>query len=123
MPTSPETDRQELNPEPPIDVDGELEWQVERLVASRINRGRLEYRAQWLGWDEDPVWYPARNFKNSPHLLRQFHDQYPNAPGPPTRLAQWLRAYLGDFVDDDHPDDGRPEAVGAAATGSRRRRA
>ena len=40
---------QELNPEPPIEVDSELEWQVERLVASRINRGRLEYRAQWLG--------------------------------------------------------------------------
>lgn len=113
---------QELSQEPPIEVDGELEWQVVRIVASRLNRGTLEYRAQWLGWDEDPIWYPARNFKNSPHLLRQYHDEFPAAAGPPKRLAQWTKAYLEDVFDDDHPDDDQPEDPGKAGSRTRRRR-
>lgn len=100
---------QELRPEPPVEVAGELEWHVESIIASRLNRGKLQYRAKWVGWDEDPVWYPARNFKNSPHLLQKYHEEFPQAAGPPKRLPQWTKSYVEDLIDDDHPDDDLPE--------------
>lgn len=114
---------QELQLEPPIEVNGEHEWEVEKLLASRLNRGRLEYRAQWVGHDEDPVWYPAGNFKNSPHLLEAFHEEFPKAAGPPKRLAQWMKAYLEDLSEEDHDDDDLPVDALKDATRSRRRRA
>jgi hypothetical protein len=114
---------QQLDPEPPIEVDGTLEWSVEEILASRLTRGRLEYRAKWVGYDEDPVWYPARNFKNSPHLVQQFHERFPRAVGPPRRLAQWLKAYLEDLNEDDHGEDDLPEDTAKRGpTVSRRRR-
>jgi transposase InsO family protein len=114
---------QELHPQPPEEIDGELEWQVDRITGSRLNKGRLEYRVQWTGWDEDPIWYPARNFKNSPHVLRTYHEEFPNAAGPPKRLAEWTDAYLKDTIDEDHADDDLPEdSSKTGPTRSRRRR-
>ena len=87
---------QEEEPEPPVEVEGEQEWEVVRLLASRIYRRKLQYRAQWKGYDEDPVFYDAESFKNCPHKLRQFHEDEPAAPGPPVNLSSWLRAYEND---------------------------
>jgi hypothetical protein len=115
---------QELQPEPPIEVDGELEWQVEKILASRLYEGELQYRAQWIGWGEDPNWYPAGNIKNAPHRLRQFHEEFPEAAGPPRRLPQWLKAYEEDYFDDDHAEDNLPVPEGRHdPTRSRRQRA
>jgi hypothetical protein len=101
---------QEEDPADPIEIDGEYEWEVEEVLTSRIYRGKLEYRVKWTGHDDDPQWYPARNFKGSPHKLRAFHGCYPERPGPPRRLHEWLRAWeegneLPDVPDDDKPPD------------------
>lgn len=95
-----------MDPQPPISVDGQDEWEVERILAVRKVRNKLLYRVKWTGHDEDITWYPARNFKNSPYLIRDFHSEYPELPGPPRRLTDWLKAaeqdeYLGDHEDDD----------------------
>lgn len=95
-------------PGEPVEIDGENEWEVERILASRMSRGKLQYRAKWIGFDDDPAWYPARNFKGSPHKIRDFHQENPSRSGPPKRLAEWLRAWeadedLADVVDDDSP--------------------
>ncbi|SPQ18667.1 7463b66d-3a16-4f9c-8422-7d3bc2e3325b [Thermothielavioides terrestris] len=87
---------QELQPEPPIEVDGELEWQ-----------------------GEDPNWYPAGNIKNAPHRLRQFHEEFPEAAGPPRRLPQWLKAYEEDYIEDDHPEDNLPKCLDEKEKGKR----
>ena len=60
---------------------------------------------KWVGHDDDPVWYPARNLRNVPKCLREFHDAYPNEPGPPRRLQNWLEAEEKDVFLEDHPDD------------------
>jgi hypothetical protein len=96
---------QEDDPADPIEINGEQEWEVEEFLTSRIHRGKLEYRVKWTGHDEDPQWYPARNFKGSPHELRTFHDRYPGQPGPPRRLPEWLRAWEGGDELPDVPDD------------------
>jgi hypothetical protein len=46
-------------------INSEEEYEVEEIVSSKTDRGRLMYQAQWRGWDPDPEWYPASNFKNA----------------------------------------------------------
>ena len=42
-------------PPPPIQIeDGEEEWEVEKILASKITRKKVFYRASWIGYDEDP---------------------------------------------------------------------
>jgi len=82
-----------VEPLPPINITGDDEWELLRMRAVRTRWKRLEYRADWLGHDEDPIYYPASNFKYAPHLLRAFHLANPTLPGPPARLLEWIRAY------------------------------
>ena len=93
-------------PPEPIEINDDEEWEVERVLDSRIHRRKLQYHVKWVGFDEDRTWYPASNFIGSPHRLRAFHVDYPNRPGPPKRLENWLRAWENGEDDvDDHPDD------------------
>ena len=85
------------DPPPPIHVTEDSEWEVDHILGVRKVRNKLKYRAAWLGHDEDPEWYPASNFKYSPHLLRKFHLEHHKLPGPPKRLNDWVQAW----------DDGR----------------
>lgn len=99
---------QHTDPAPPIKVNGEDEWEVEKVLAVRLHRGRLQYRVQWIGYDPDPKWYPAQNLKNAPHRLRDFHTEYPNRPGPPRHLDYWLHCYENDEDAKDQDDDNFP---------------
>jgi hypothetical protein len=102
---------------PGEDVAGEEEWEVEKILASRTHYGKLQYQAQWRGWDPDPAWYPASDFRNAPAALKRFHDGYPEQAGPPVRLDDWLLAAAEDRFAEPHPDDDR-----AATKGQRLRR-
>lgn len=88
-----------------INITGDDEYVVESIIAVQKSRGRgsnLEYQAKWLDCDEDPEWYPASDFKYSPHLLRGFHLQYPEKSGPPELLPQWLKAFESGDDNYDH---------------------
>jgi transposase InsO family protein len=50
---------QKNNPPLPIQVSGEEEWEVEKILNSRVSRKVLQYQASWIGYDPDPTWYPA----------------------------------------------------------------
>lgn len=98
---------QRIDPPPPEDINGEAEYLVERVKASRLfGRNRtLQYQVDWVGGDPDDVWYPAKNFKNSPVRLNDFHKAHPDAAGPPVRLEAWMRAAAEDVFDGDHELD------------------
>ena len=51
---------QTADPQPPITVDGQDEWEVEQILAVRLIRKRLFYRVKWLGHDDDLTWYCTR---------------------------------------------------------------
>ncbi|KGY14981.1 hypothetical protein PABG_12093 [Paracoccidioides brasiliensis Pb03] len=76
---------QTVKPPDPIEIDGENEWEVEHILASRINQGKLQYQVHWKGFDEDSSPYPAHDFKGSPHAIRDFHEANPTKAGPPRR--------------------------------------
>jgi transposase InsO family protein len=92
-------------PEPPLQVTDDYEWEVNELLAVKLTRNKLSYRANWLGHDEDPEWYPASDFKYAPHKLKAFHLRYPELPGPPRMLNQWLEAWEDGKEDYDDLED------------------
>ena len=70
-------------PGPPIEVDGETEYEVTAIVDSRLfgRNKKLQYRVQWTGYSE-LNWEDAPNITNATDLLHEFHSRYPNKPGP-----------------------------------------
>jgi transposase InsO family protein len=109
---------------PAIEVNGEQQWEVEQILGVKQVRNRLRYRAAWIGHDEDLTYYPAGDFKDAPHKIRDFHQQYPEQPGPPRRLATWLKAWEEDTYLEDHPEDDLPEekSTNSATKQGRRRK-
>ncbi len=95
------------------EVNGELEWEVEQILSSRVLHGKLHYKVEWKGWDPDDQWYPASNFKNAATTLRRFHEQYPDEAGPPVRLESWIRYAEEDKFDEGHVDDDKPRHQGS----------
>jgi transposase InsO family protein len=70
-------------PPPPIEIEGETEYELEEIIDSRRFRNQLQYRAKWTGYppQHDQEWYPATNFNNAQHAISRFHQRYPNKPG------------------------------------------
>lgn len=89
-------------------IDREEEFEVEQVLSSRIHRNKLQYQVQWRGWDPDPLYYDADNFKNSPAALAAFHDANPDCEGPPMRLRAWEQAWKDEVEDRPHADDNKP---------------
>ena len=58
---------QQQEPEKPIEINGEPEWEVDQIIASRTHHGTLQYQVNWIGGDPDDTWYPAQNFVGAPH--------------------------------------------------------
>jgi hypothetical protein len=75
-------DRQPPKPAP-IEVEGHNEWEVEKILNSKVERGRIKYFVKWKGFDEsDNSWEPVANVKNAKELIAEYHQQHPDAPEP-----------------------------------------
>ena len=83
----------------------QLEWEVDHVLHSRRKYHKLQYQVKWTGVDHDPVFYDAESFKGSPHKIKAFHDQYPDAIGPPVNLQYWIDCYLEGKEPEDRIDD------------------
>jgi hypothetical protein len=88
-------------------IDGEPEYDVDKILASRKFRRKLQYQVEWRGWDPDYTWYNAEGFKNSAAILRLYHQDNPDKPGLPSRLSHWQEAADRDTIDPPHPDNNK----------------
>jgi hypothetical protein len=95
-------------PSSPVNVTADNKYKVQEIIAVKLTRGKLIYRAKWTGADKDPEFYPASDFKYSPHLLKRFHLANPTLPGPPAKLPFWLQAWEDRVDDYDHLDSDKP---------------
>ncbi|NOK07343.1 chromo domain-containing protein, partial [Myxococcus xanthus] len=93
------------DPPPEVNITGDIEYEIESILAVRKTRDKLFYRVSWLNYDDDLEWYPASDLKYSPHKLRGFHLEYPDKDGPPRSLPLWLQAYEDGKDDYDDLDD------------------
>jgi hypothetical protein len=73
-------DGQVVLPPPPVEVDGEEEYQVSSVEDSRIYRSQLQYLVWWTSYDS-LTWEPAK-FVDGLQAVGEFHQRYPGKPGP-----------------------------------------
>ncbi|KIN99141.1 hypothetical protein M404DRAFT_30604 [Pisolithus tinctorius Marx 270] len=75
-------------PPPPVEVDGELEFEVAEILDSKVDWHRwcwLQYLVQWTGYegtDEETTWVLATELDNASELVQEFHSRYPSKPSP-----------------------------------------
>jgi Integrase zinc binding domain/Chromo (CHRromatin Organisation MOdifier) domain/Integrase core domain len=70
-------------PPPPIEIEGEEEWEVEQVLDARVKRGKLDFLVRWKGFErEADTWEPEANLENSPELVKVFYQKNPRAPRP-----------------------------------------
>src|SRR5260221_6504251 len=75
---------------PPLQVDGETEYEVSEILDSKLDRccrpdNRLHYLVRWTGYegtDEETSWISAWDLAHAPELRKLFHQRYPDKPGP-----------------------------------------
>jgi hypothetical protein len=78
---STSTLQQRPTPPPPIMTKEGEEYEVEKVLDSRVRRGRLQYLVKWTGFPrEENSWVPARNMRNAKKKVQEFHRQAPSAP-------------------------------------------
>jgi hypothetical protein len=70
---------QQHEPPPPVIVEAEEEYEVERVEDSRVFRRQLQYLVKWKGYDE-MSWEPAVN-ADGLKAIDEFHTQQPGKPG------------------------------------------
>ncbi len=82
---------QEVLPSPPVIVDGEISYEVEEILDSRVVQGgNVRYLVKWTGYDS-PTWEPAACVDNADEALTTFHRLYPDKPRPRPRGARSSR--------------------------------
>ena len=68
------------SPPVPIEIEGELEYEVERILDKRTNKGSrrrdsVEYLVKWLGYGhEHNSWEPAKAVANAQQLVQAFEN-------------------------------------------------
>jgi len=79
-------------PPPPIQTEGEDEYEFDEIIDSRIHYNKLQYRAKWKAYspEHDNVWYPAGNFNNAERAVQRFHQRYTRKPRVDTRHDQQI---------------------------------
>ncbi|KXN80919.1 hypothetical protein AN958_06832, partial [Leucoagaricus sp. SymC.cos] len=79
-------------PPAPVVIDGEPEFEIARVVDSKIDQRRackLLYKVIWLGYEDtedESSWLPATELEHAPELVSDFHAAYPHKPGPLSSL-------------------------------------
>jgi len=63
---------QVIPPPPPVEVEGEEDWQVEEIWDSKFIRNRVRDLVKWEGYDKT-IWRPAESI-NKRKVVDQFHE-------------------------------------------------
>ncbi|KNZ76575.1 Chromobox like protein, partial [Termitomyces sp. J132] len=75
---------QRLSRLPPVKVEDEYHYEVDKILDSRVVRSRLQYLVRWKGYGpEDNMWEPQKNLNRAPNKLRDFHQRNPAKPWNP----------------------------------------
>jgi transposase InsO family protein len=70
-------------PPPPVEIEGESEFEVQEILDSRFYRRKLQYFVDWVGYGvAERSWQPVENLENAQEAIQEFHQKFPNKPGP-----------------------------------------
>jgi len=61
----------------PVVIEGEEEWEVEKIINKRKVQGKDKYLVQWKGCTvEEDTWKSKENLKNAMELVEEFEKEY-----------------------------------------------
>ncbi|KAF7783141.1 hypothetical protein Agabi119p4_2517 [Agaricus bisporus var. burnettii] len=64
-------------PAPAVEIEGEQEWEVEKILNAKWFRGKKRYLVRWKGYTaEADSWEPEENLANAKELITEFHQLY-----------------------------------------------
>jgi hypothetical protein len=66
-------------PLPPVEVEGEEEYEMEEVLNSRIQRGKLEFLVTWKGYPGELTWVRELDM-HADDAIKQFYKANPGAP-------------------------------------------
>ena len=70
-------------PPPPEEVEGELEYELERVLDSKFVQGKLLYLVDWVGYSpEERTWELAAYLESATDAVNEFHRRHLNRPSP-----------------------------------------
>ena len=89
-PTTPNTIlNRSQSPLPPVKVDGEPEYEITEILDSKLDQRRCQcpllYLVRWAGYegtDEETSWLVVTELGHTTELVTDYHEAYPNKPGP-----------------------------------------
>jgi hypothetical protein len=59
---------------PPVEVEGELEYEVKEIVDSKVVRGKLQYHVEWVGYGpEERTWEPVEHVGHAADAIEEYH--------------------------------------------------
>ena len=79
-PLDPIPGRHTQPPPPPVVVSGGEEYVVEKILDSRLRRGKIQFKVKWQGYGtEEDSWENSDNV-HADKLVRDFYRLHPGAP-------------------------------------------
>jgi hypothetical protein len=75
-------------PQPgPLESEGYDVYEVESILDSRVHRKKVQYLVHWKGYDTSyDTWEPVHNVRNAWELVKQFHQEHPEAVQPVSKF-------------------------------------
>ena len=71
------------DPPPPVIVEDQTEYEVDKILDSKILQQKLFYLVDWKGYSPSKCsWEPADHLSHCPNLVQEFHLRYPLKPTP-----------------------------------------
>ena len=76
-------------PPPPVEVDGEPEYEITEILNSKLDQRRCQcpllYLVRWAGYEgtnEETSWLIVTELGHATDLLTDYHNTYLTKPGP-----------------------------------------
>ena len=68
---------QKVTPPPPVEIQGEMEYEVEKILSKRKRYGKVEYLVQWKGYTaEEDTWKKEGNLGNTQEAVEDYEKEY-----------------------------------------------
>jgi len=73
----PQVEGQKKIPPKPVIIEGEEEFEVEKILNKRMVRGKEKFLVRWKGYTaEEDTWESRENLENAEELVKEFEREY-----------------------------------------------